>query len=191
VTAWVRPRLALHVVLAAAAVSFAAGIGWELSRSRPLPAAPPASGRANAPVSPGAADPTTRAAAAPTMIATIAARNLFNAARSEVATVVAAPGGPKPVLHGVVMDGEKSRAYVEDPVAKRIFGYAVGDTVGGGRLEQITDDRIVIRRVEGAIEVLLQDSGKARQGTTQPPAPRPTPTPPPPATQGPADKPSQ
>jgi hypothetical protein len=68
--------------------------------------------------------------------------------------------GVKSVLHGVVIDGERSRAYLDDPVAKRVFGYAVGDTVVGGRLERILDDRVVIRGPAGVIEVLLQDPTK-------------------------------
>jgi hypothetical protein len=131
-----------------------------------------------------------------TMVAAIAAHNLFNAARSEVAAVVAVPTGPKPVLHGVVMDGERSRAYLEDPVAKHIFSYAVGDPVGGGRLERIADDRIVIQRADGPIEIPLQDPAKARGAAPQPPptpapAPRPTPAPSSPAPQAPTEKGSQ
>lgn len=131
------------------------------------------------------------------MVAAIAAHNLFNAARSEVAAVVALPAGPKPVLHGVVMDGERSRAYLEDPVAKHIFSYAVGDPVGGGRLERIADDRIVIQRADGPIEIPLQDPAKVRQAAppqpppTPAPAPRPTPASSSPAPQTPTNKGSQ
>ena len=53
-------------------------------------------------------------------------------------------------------------------MSKRVAGYSVGDTVGGGRLQKIADDRVVIARPEGLLEVLLQDPSK----------PRPTPTPP-------------
>ena len=74
--------------------------------------------------------------------------------------------GPKPVLHGVVMDGPKSRAYLEDPLLKRTFGYAVGDTVGGGRVESIAADRVVIGRGEGLLEVLLHDPSKPRPAPT-------------------------
>lgn len=90
----------------------------------------------------------------------IAARNLFNPGRSETATA-AAPVG-KPILHGVVIDGAKSRAFLEEPPAKRVSGYSVGDTIGGGRIQQISDDRIVIARPEGLLEVLLQDPSKPR-----------------------------
>ena len=51
--------------------------------------------------------------------AVIAARNLFNPGRSETATAAAVPVA-KPILHGVVIDGPKSRAFLEDPAAKRV-----------------------------------------------------------------------
>jgi len=68
----------------------------------------------------------------------------------------------KPILHGVVVDGAKSRAFLEDPAVKRVAGYSVGDTISGGRIQRITDDRVVIARPEGPLEVLLQDPGKPR-----------------------------
>ena len=63
------------------------------------------------------------------------------------------------------MDGPKSRAYLEDPLLKRTFGYAVGDTVGGGRVESIAADRVVIGRGEGLLEVLLHDPSRTRLDT--------------------------
>jgi hypothetical protein len=123
----------------------------ELPESGPRPAVVPDSARAGAP----------GARRASREYAVIGARNLFAASRGEV--VVTAPvveGGMKSILHGVVIDGEQSRAYLDDPVAKRVFGYAVGDAVAGGRLEKILDDRVMIRRPEGVVEVLLQDPTK-------------------------------
>ncbi len=70
--------------------------------------------------------------------------------------------GAKPVLHGVMLDGDKSRAYLEEPPAKRVFGYAVGDAVAGGRLDSIRPDRVVIARPEGPVEVLLHDPSKPK-----------------------------
>jgi hypothetical protein len=196
VISWPRPRLVLNVALALTAAGFVFGTAWEIGRARPLPPAPAASVPAAPPVSPVQSGSTAGSSVDATTAPAIAARNLFTAGRSEVAAVAPAPAGPKPVLHGVVMDGERSRAYLADPVAKRIFGYAVGDTVGGGRLEQIADDRIVIRRAEGTIEVPLQDPAKSRPATTPPsatppPAPQPNPAPPLAATPAPTVKPSQ
>ncbi len=70
--------------------------------------------------------------------------------------------GVKPVLHGVVVDGDRSRAYLEEPPARQVYGYAIGDRVAGGRLESIGRDRVVIVRPEGPLEVLLQDAAKPK-----------------------------
>ena len=97
--------------------------------------------------------------------AIIAARNLFAASRGEQTEVVvpAATGqGQKPFLHGVVLDGPRSRAYLEDPVGQRVSGYALGDTVGGGKLVRILDDRVVIHRPGGLVEVMLKDPAKPK-----------------------------
>lgn len=124
----------------------------EVPESRPGPAAAiPDSARAGAP----------GARRASREYAVIGARNLFAASRGEVVVIApAVEAGMKSILHGVVIDGEQSRAYLDDPVAKRVFGYAVGDEVAGGRLEKILDDRVMIRRPEGVVEVLLQDPSK-------------------------------
>jgi hypothetical protein len=83
----------------------------------------------------------------------IVAKYLFSPSRTEGAPEVAKPVvplPPKPILLGVVVDGPSSRAYLEDPSTKRVFGYQVGDSVAGGKLEKITDDRIQISRSDGA-----------------------------------------
>lgn len=64
------------------------------------------------------------------------------------------------------MDGPKSRAYIEDALLKRTFSYGIGDTVGGGRVESITADRVVIGRGDGLVEVLLRDPSKPRPAPT-------------------------
>lgn len=151
-----RRLLVLNVVLGIVSIALAAGIVRTLIVRRALPAAaaPPA---ATAPP-PAAASVSVE----PDLsgYAVIAARNLFNPGRSERA-VAAAPVA-KPILHGVVINGAKSRAFLEDPPAKRVAGYSVGDTISGGRIQQITDDRVVIERPEGLLEVLLQDPSKPR-----------------------------
>ena len=68
----------------------------------------------------------------------------------------------KPILHGVVIQGGTSRAFLEDPTAKRVSGYSVGDAIGGGKIQKIADDRVLIARPEGMVEVLLQDPSKPR-----------------------------
>jgi hypothetical protein len=153
-----RQFLVLNVLLGALGCLFAAGLIRELGTGRTLPSNPaPRAGQA-APEAGGAVS------GEPVPIGayqTIATKNLFSPARSETVATVAAPG-PKPVLHGVMLDGPKSRAYLEEPPARRVFGYAVGDTIAGGRLDSIGPDRVVITRPEGPVEVLLHDPSKPK-----------------------------
>src|SRR5262245_64767578 len=74
-----------------------------------------------------------------------------------------------PLFHGIVIEGAKSRAFLEDPSIKRVAGYSVGDQVVGGKLEKIAPDRVMISRPEGLVEVLLQDTAKQRPTPTAPP----------------------
>lgn len=154
----------LNVALALASCLLATGLARELLATRPLP--PPPVPRPARP----ATTATMPSASAPsaTGYGVIATKNLFSASRTEAPAGAAAAAGPRPVLHGVVVDGPKSRAYLEDPVVKRTFGYAVGDTLGGGRVESITADRVVIGRGDGSVEVLLRDPSKPRPATTAP-----------------------
>jgi hypothetical protein len=94
----------------------------------------------------------------------IVVRNPFSPTRSEVVAAAAnpAPPMPKPILHGVLLDGNRSRAYLEDPVTKRVAGYAQGDSIAGGRLDKIELDRVVIARPEGMVEVSVNDPTKPR-----------------------------
>ena len=155
-----RRLLVLNAVLAILCVIFAVGIVRTLLVKRPVPA--PAAQRAAAASLPTA----TTEAGDPGMdaFAVIAAQNLFNPGRSETAAVAVSVA--KPILHGVVIHGAQSRAYLEDPTAKRVAGYSVGDTMGGGKIQKIADDRVVIARPEGLIEVLLQDPSKPRPAPT-------------------------
>ncbi len=155
-----RRLLALNVVLGIVSVALLAGTARTLIVRRPLP--PPAAARAMTAPASTAAAPT--ADAGLSSYAVIASRNLFNPARSETAVAVAPMS--KPILHGVVIDGSKSRAFLEDPTAKRVVGYSVGDVIGGGKIQRITDDKVVILRPEGPLEVLLQDPSKPRPSPT-------------------------
>jgi type II secretory pathway component PulC len=158
-----RRLLVLYAVLAILCVVFAVGIVRTLLVKHPVPAPAPAAQRAAAASQP----PATTEAGNPGLdaFAVIAAKNLFNPGRSETAAA-AAVSVAKPILYGVVIDGAKSRAYLEDPTAKRVAGYSVGDTMGGGKIQKIADDRVVIARPEGLIEVLLQDPSKPRPAPT-------------------------
>ncbi len=174
-----RRLLALNIVLAIVSIVLVAGIVRTLivRRALPTPAAPrtatvpaPAPAPATENVDPGLSG-----------YAVIAARNLFNPDRRE--TAVATAPVAKPILHGVVMDGAKSRAFLEDPATKRVAGYSAGDMIGSGRIQRISDDRVVIARDEGLLEVLLHDPSKPRAtAVTAAPtqqAPTGAPTPPP------------
>jgi hypothetical protein len=150
-----RRLIVLNVVLGLASLAFTVGIVRALLVKRPIP--PPPTVRTVAP-----APPPSAAAPAPNPegYAIIAAENPFSPARSEQATVAVAV--VKPILHGIVIDGKKSRAFLEDPTMKRVAGYSVGDAVSGGTLQKVADDRVVIARPEGPVEVLLRDPSKPK-----------------------------
>jgi hypothetical protein len=154
-----RRLLLLNVVVGLLGCVFAVGLTRELLAVDPLPSPPAPRGARPAAVSASASP---ASAPAPPAYGVIAAKNLFSPSRSEAPAGPVAAVGPKPLLHGVVVDGAKSRAFLEDPVAKRTFGYAVGDTIGGGRVEAIGVDRVVIGRSDGLVEVLLQDPAKPK-----------------------------
>ncbi len=153
--------LVVNVVLAGIGVIFLAALVREVVGSRPLP--PPPRAAQSVPAASATLAGESQDVPLPEYNV-IAARNPFNPNRSEFAAAKSAPTS-KPVLHGIVLNGEQSRAYIEDPAAKRTVGYGVGDTVAGGRLEAISADRVVIARPEGALEVLLQDPSKPRSKT--------------------------
>jgi len=166
-----RRFLGLNLLLGLVGALCAAGLVRELLTPLPLP--PPPTPRAAAPAAVTVPVPATAAPAGGYGI--VASRNLFNPSRSEAAPGPVVGAGPKPLLHGVVMDGPKSRAYLEDPTVKRTFGYAVGDTVSGGRVESISQDRVVIARPDGLLEVLLQDPAKPKLAVPTAAAAAPTP----------------
>ena len=149
------------VVLALLAAAAGAGLVHESLRARPLPPPPIVADAPPAPLMVVARQPLSGPVET-AHYAVIALRNLFAASRGE-SNAVAAEGaatGPKPFLHGVVLDGPQSRAYLEDPAGRRVLGYGLGDAVGGGKLVRILEDRVVIRRADGPIEVMLKDPAK-------------------------------
>ena len=155
-----RRLIVINVALGIVSVVLAVGIVRTLLAKRPLPP-PPASKAVSAPAP---AVPAAAGDVGPGAYGVIAARTLFNPSRSETAAAVVVAAAPvaKPILHGVVVDGAKSRAFLEDPAFKRVAGYSVGDTVGGGTIQKIADDRVIIVRPEGPVEILLQDPSKPR-----------------------------
>lgn len=175
------PWLLLSLVLGALALAAGAGLVREVAAGRPLPPV-----RADSGARPATGPQVTEAPApgvAPADYSVIAAHNLFVVSRGE-APAVAIPvvaANPPSTLHGVMLDGERSRAYLDDPAGGRVFGYAVGDKVAGGRLDRILEDRVVIRGPQGPIEILLHDPSKS-----QPEAPDPGAVPTSPRRGGPA-----
>jgi hypothetical protein len=154
-----RSLMLVNIALGVVGSLLVIGLIREVIAARPLPPPPVLRATQPAPASPPA--PAGQPAAI-SAFGVIATKNLFSPARSEVTVTAPMAAAPKPVLHGVVIDGKKSRAFLEDPVAKRVFGYAVGDPIGGGRLQEISPDRVVIARPEGTVEVLLQDPSKPK-----------------------------
>ena len=161
-----RRLLVLNGLLAVAACLLAVALVRELATARPLP--PPSIARATRPA---VTEPSATEASSPDLVSAggygvIAAKNLFSPGRAEAPAGPVVAVGPKPFLHGVVIDGSKSRAFLEDPVAKRTFGYGVGDTIGGAQVQSITTDRVMIARPDGLVEVLLRDPSKPGPAAT-------------------------
>jgi len=156
-----RTLFLVNVVVGGLGCLFAAGIVRDIVTHRSLPPVP-----APRPAQ-SALDPAEPLAVPPPLASfqVIATRNMFNPARTEAtgATAVAAmAAGVRPILHGVLIDGEKRRAFLEEPPARQVSGYSVGDQIAGGRLAAIEPDRVVIVRPQGRLEVFLQDASKPR-----------------------------
>jgi len=94
----------------------------------------------------------------------IALGNLFDPHRMEAASSAVEPTTPWTglVLQGVVVEGGRGRAFLEEPVTKRVAAFSVGDPVPGGVIEKISDDRVIIAGPAGLREVLLRDPSKPR-----------------------------
>jgi hypothetical protein len=157
------PRLlALNALFAALALVAVVYIVRELRAPAPTAAG---SGRANAP----AAGPNVRPPAppsAPGAYDVVVGRNLFSPSRSEAPTTAVAAGpaavAARPALLGVVLRDGAPLAYLEDPTTKRVSGYRLGDSIGGGSVQAIGADHVVIARPEGTVDVQLRDPSRPR-----------------------------
>ena len=164
-----RRLIVFNTVLGILCLALGLGTGRLLLLKRPLPGPSESRARrASSPSAPVGADQTGTAEHG-----AIIARNVFNPSRSETGGV--APVAARPYLHGVVIDGTRSRAFLEEPFARRVRGYSVGDEVAGGRIQEIASDRVIIVRPDGLLEVLLQDPVKPREVTTAAASPSPSP----------------
>jgi hypothetical protein len=65
---------------------------------------------------------------------------------------VAAPAAV-PLLYGIVLRGEDSVAYMEDPRTRRITGFKRGDPVGAGVLERIEERHVTVRLPSGPVDI--------------------------------------
>lgn len=94
----------------------------------------------------------------------IALGNLFDPQRMEAASRAVEPTTPWTglVLQGVVVEGGRGRAFLEEPMTKSVAAFSVGDPVPGGVIEKISDDRVIIAGTGGLREVLLRDPSKPR-----------------------------
>jgi len=63
---------------------------------------------------------------------------------------------PLPTLRGIVLtESGEGRAYFEDPRTGTLTGFATRDIVGDCQIEQIRDNRVVMRRGAELVQVLL------------------------------------
>jgi hypothetical protein len=63
---------------------------------------------------------------------------------------------PLPILRGiVVMPTGEPRAYFEDALTGHLAGFAVRDVVGDSRIEEIRDDRVVLRHGGDVVHVFM------------------------------------
>ena len=163
----------LNVLLVGVSLVFALVIARELTTSpsrmaaRPQPATTAAAPAATAATTPPPADGYT----------IIATRNLFSPTRTEAppppppaAAASAAAILPKPNLYGVVLRDGTPTAYLEDPVTKRVAGYRVGDTIAGGTVTTISNDKVMLARPEGQVTVRLHDPTRPRSPAPGAPA---------------------
>ena len=161
--------LLVNAILAGLAAFCAVSLVRDLTHARSLPPAPAPRPMAALKSGGDPADPAARGDALGAYNV-IVAKHLFNPSRTEggaaASVAPATPSAPKPMLMGVVVDGPRSRAYLEDPASKRVLSYQIGDAVSGGRLEQITSEKVLIVRPEGPVEVMLRDPLKPKPPTT-------------------------
>jgi hypothetical protein len=100
----------------------------------------------------------------------IVARNLFSPTRTELSQETAS-SSPTPIipsarLHGVVVDGQASIAYLEDLTTKRTAGYRLGDKIAGGTVETIDPSAVVVRGSNGPIRISLRDPSRPRRSAS-------------------------
>src|SRR5919197_2123987 len=161
-----KPLLALNAALVVVSILLVGYIVRQLTAPRARPLAGRAPAATTAAVAPSVSAPRPPAAA----YMAVASRNLFSPSRSESIQktgIASVPiNVPRPNLFGVILREGAPVAYLEDPATKRVTAYRVGDSVGGGTLQSIAADHVVLARPDGNIDVRLHDPTRPR-----PPAP--------------------
>lgn len=151
----------VNAVLAGLSVGFSVYIVWNMTT--PLG---PSVGIPPTPVGSTIIEPdTTPMLATPALYAAVASRNLFSPTRTDRQAVDAAVvGTPGLRLHllGVVLAGEGSIAYLEDPASKHVYGYRLGDSVAGATIRAIEAGRIVLERRNQWMDVPLHDPSRPK-----------------------------
>lgn len=84
------------------------------------------------------------------------------APRASIEPSPAAPGpgldpAARPILYGIVLRGEDSVAYLEDPRTRRVTGFKRGDALGDGVLETIEERHVTVRMPSGPIRIRVDD----------------------------------
>ncbi|OLB99532.1 MAG: hypothetical protein AUH30_05040 [Candidatus Rokubacteria bacterium 13_1_40CM_68_15] len=154
--------LALNLFMAALSLFFLIRIADTVLRRGPaLPLRVASSASTPAPVNLGV----TASSRSSAVYDLIAARSLFHPDRAvpkRSDALLALPPAANLMLYGVVWSEDNPLAYLEDPASKKIFGYKTGDPMAGGYVERIETDRIVIRRTDGPLEIMLRAPNKPR-----------------------------
>lgn len=71
---------------------------------------------------------------------------------------------PLAIVRGIVVTQQgEARAYLEDPRTGALRVYAPGDTVGDSQIEAIREDRVVLRRGDELIQLLMGPLGSAHE----------------------------
>jgi hypothetical protein len=153
--------LGVNALLAGLSVGFSIYIVWEMTA--PLS---PSMDTPSRPVNTAIVEPdNTPRLATPAVTAAIASRNLFSPTRTDAqradSAVIGTPG-----LHlnlfGVVLAGERSIAYLEDPTSKRVYAYRLGDSVAGATIRVIEASHIVLERRNQRVDVQLHDPSRPK-----------------------------
>jgi len=87
------------------------------------------------------------------------------------------------------MANGEGRAYFEDPQTGALGGYAVRETVGDSRIEQIQEDRVVLRRGSELVQMLFGTQSPADNPSVRVTMPSPAAVRPPTAQAAPGGRP--